>query len=118
MLRERNQYVCRIGKMVYKSVQNFPRPMYVVKMLTSRLFSTLLTEDTNSSNCDNSSNPGESASTGISGDHAGVGDEWDSDLPGGGEMELDDLSGIRYDAREQLLSPEIQEEASCHNGQF
>lgn len=28
-------------------------------------------------------------------------------------MELGDMSGVRYDAREQLLCPEIQEEASC-----
>lgn len=68
----------------------------------------------NSTNSDNCSNPEESTSTGNSVDHAGIGDEWDSDLPGGGEMELGEMSGIRYDAREQLLSPEIQEEASSH----
>lgn len=71
----------------------------------------------NSTNSDNCSNPEESTSTGNSVDHAGIGDEWDSDLPGGGEMELGEMSGIRYDAREQLLSPEIQEEASSHYGQ-
>jgi len=71
----------------------------------------------NSTNTDNCSNLEESSSTGNSVDHAGIGDEWDSDLPGGGEMELGDMSGIRYDAREQLLSPEIQEEASSHYGQ-
>ena len=68
-------------------------------------------------NSDNCSNPEESSSSGNGGDHAGIGDEWDSDLLCGGEMELGDMSGIRYDVREQLISPEIQEEASSHYGQ-
>ena len=79
--------------------------------------SSLLVTELNSTNSDDCSNLGESASTGISSDHAGLGDDCDSDLSGGGEMELSDMSGIRYDARQQLLSPEIQEEASCHYGQ-
>ena len=71
------------------------------------------------SNSEPSSNPGESTSTVLSGDQgAGLGDEWDEDIPGEGEIELGDLSGVRYDVREQLLSPEIQEEeASYHYGQ-
>jgi len=66
-------------------------------------------EELNLSLSENASNPDVSTSSGVSGDH---GDEWDSGLPEGGEMELGDLTGVRYDAREQLLSPEIQEETS------
>ncbi|XP_020626914.1 ATP-binding cassette sub-family A member 2-like isoform X2 [Orbicella faveolata] len=66
----------------------------------------------NSSKSEDSLNPGESSSTMLSGDSAGLGDEWDEDIPGDGEIELNDLPNVRYDAREQLLSPEIQEEAT------
>lgn len=54
----------------------------------------------------------------ISGDCTGPVDEWDEDIPGEGEIELGDLSGVRYNAREQLLSPEIQEEASYQYGKW
>lgn len=54
----------------------------------------------------------------LSGDRAGLGDEWDEDIPGEGEIELGDLSSVRYDAREQLLSPGIQEEASFQYGEW
>ena len=77
-----------------------------------------LTEELNSSKSENSSNPGESSSTMLSGDSAGLGDEWDEDIPGEGEIELSELPNVRYDAREQLLSPEIQEEASYQYGQW
>lgn len=73
-----------------------------------------LTEELNLSLSENASNPDVSTSSGVSGDH---GDEWDSGLPEGGEMELGDLTGVRYDAREQLLSPAIQEETSYQFGQ-
>lgn len=53
----------------------------------------------------------------LSGDRAGLDDEWDEDIPREGEIELGDLSNVRYDAREQLLSPEIQEEASFQYGE-
>ena len=72
-------------------------------------------EELNSINSENLSNNGETASSGASGDN---GEEWDSDVPAGGEMELGDMPGVRYDAREQLLSPEIQEEASYQYGQL
>lgn len=54
----------------------------------------------------------------LSGDRAGCGDEWEDVIPGEGEIELGDLSSVRYDAREQLLSPEIQEEASLQYGEW
>lgn len=76
-----------------------------------------LIEELNSSKSEDSLNPGESSSTMLSGDSAGLGDEWDEDIPGDGEIELNDLPNVRYDAREQLLSPEIQEEATDQYGQ-
>lgn len=69
------------------------------------------TEELNSSNLENSSNHAESSSTMLSGEPSGLGDEWEEDLLREGEIELGDFSGVRYNAREQLLSPEIQEEA-------
>ena len=75
------------------------------------------TKELDSSKSEESLNHGESSSTMLSGDSAGLGDEWDEDIPGDGEIELDDLPNVRYDAREQLLSPAIQEEASCQYGQ-
>lgn len=83
-------------------------------MLTS-LFH--LTEELDSSKSEESLNPGESSSTVLSGDSPGLGDEWDEDIPGDGEIELNDLPNVRYDARRQLLSPEIHEEASYQYGQ-
>nr|XP_058969338.1 ATP-binding cassette sub-family A member 2-like [Pocillopora verrucosa] len=68
-------------------------------------------EELNSSIIENSSNHAESSSTMLSGDPSGPGDEWEEDLPREGEIELGDFSEVRYNAREQLLSPEIQEEA-------
>ena len=75
------------------------------------------TKELDSSKSEESLKHGESSSTMLSGDSAGLGDEWDEDIPGDGEIELDDLPNVRYDAREQLLSPAIQEEASCQYGQ-
>ena len=75
------------------------------------------TKELDLSKSEESLNRGESSSTMLSGDSAGRGDEWDEDIPGDGEIELDDLPNVRYDAREQLLSPAIQEEASCQYGQ-
>lgn len=92
----------------------FPLYSNYCKICLVLLFCWKLAEELNSINSDNLSNIGETASSGGSGDN---GDEWDSDLPAGVEMELSDMSGVRYDAREQLLSPEIQEEASYQYGQ-
>ena len=75
------------------------------------------TKELDSSKSEESLKHGESSSTMLSGDSAGLGDEWDEDIPGDGEIEIDDLPNVRYDAREQLLSPAIQEEASCQYGQ-
>ena len=75
------------------------------------------TKELDSSKSEESLNRGESSSTMLSGDSAGLGDEWDEDIPGDGEIELNDLPNVRYDAREQLLSPAIQEEASYQYGQ-
>ena len=77
-----------------------------------------LKEELNSSKSEDSLNHGESSSTMLSGDSAGLGDEWDEDISRNGEIELTDLPNVRYDARGQLLSPEIQEEASCQYGEF
>lgn len=54
----------------------------------------------------------------LSGDPSGPGDEWEEDLPREGEIELGDFSEVRYNAREQLLSPEIQEEAGYQYGKY
>jgi len=77
-----------------------------------------LTEELNSSESEDSLHPGESSSTVLGGDCTGLGDEWNEDIPRDGEIELSDLPNVRYDAREQLLSPEIQEEASSEYGQY
>lgn len=69
--------------------------------------------EVNSSNFESSSNPGDSASSGVSGEQD---DEWNLDLMAGRELELKDLSSGRYETRERLLSPEIQEEASFQDG--
>jgi len=66
-----------------------------------------------SSNSENSSNLDEPTSSGASGHHV---DEVDVDPVSGAELELTEMSSVRFDAREQLLTPEIQEEAA--NGQF
>lgn len=75
-----------------------------------------VTKELDSSNSEKSLNPGGSSSTMLSGDCAGLDDERDEDILGDGEIELNDLSNVRYDARTQLLSPEIQEEASYQYG--
>lgn len=75
-----------------------------------------VTEELDSSNSEESLNPGGSSSTMLSGDCAGLDDQRDEDIRGDGEIELNDLPNVRYDARTQLLSPEIQEEASYQYG--
>lgn len=67
---------------------------------------------------EDSLNHGESSSTMLSGDSAGLGDEWNEDIPENGAIEPSHLPSVRYDARTQLLSAEIQEEASCQYGQW
>lgn len=68
--------------------------------------------ETQSSNSENSSNLDEPTSSGTSGHHV---DEVDVDPVSGAELELTEMSSVRFDAREQLLTPEIQEAA---DGQF
>lgn len=77
------------------------------------LLCALFTLEIQSSNSENSSNLDEPTSSGTSDHHV---DEVDVDPVSGAELELTEMSSVRFDAREQLLTPEIQEEAA--NGQF
>lgn len=83
--------------------------------LLNLLLCSLFTLEIHSSNSENSSNLDDPTSSGSSGHHV---DEWDVDPVSGEELVLTEMSSVRFDAREQLLTPEIQEEpATCQYGE-